>query len=102
MPTPPSAPTSPAPRPAAAGRAEAAAAMLKTLPISSDRVSLALTEMGGHLSDVTFVLDEGHRVSPMHTAPWTHDEVAPETDPILRVLRGDFFCAPFGPNDAAA
>jgi hypothetical protein len=74
---------------------------MKTFPIHSDRASLALTETGGHLSDVTFILDGGRRVSPMHAAPWSPDEVAAGTEPLLRVLRGDFFCAPFGANDVA-
>ena len=35
----------------------------------------------------------------MHTAPW-YDEALPSgTPPMLRMLRGDFFCAPFGAND---
>jgi len=35
----------------------------------------------------------------MHTAPWADETLPADTPPILRVLRGDFFCAPFGPND---
>jgi hypothetical protein len=72
---------------------------MKMFPLSSDRVSLAVTETGGHLSDVAFDIGSGERVKPMHTAPWTPDEPGPGTDPILRVLRGDFFCAPFAAND---
>lgn len=71
---------------------------MKTFPIGSDRVSLAVTATGGHLSEVAFDLD-GRRVSPMHTAPWFDEEMPPDTPPMLHMLRGDFFCAPFGPND---
>lgn len=71
---------------------------MKTYPLRSDRVSLALTATGGHLSDVAFDL-EGRRVMPMHTAPWYDEAMPPDTPPMLRMLRGDFFCAPFGPND---
>jgi hypothetical protein len=35
----------------------------------------------------------------MHTAPWYEEAMPPDTPPMLRMLRGDFFCAPFGPND---
>jgi hypothetical protein len=72
--------------------------IMKTYPIRADRVSLALTVTGGHLSDVAFDLD-GRHVTPMHTAPWYDEPMPPDAPPMLRVLRGDFFCAPFGPND---
>ena len=72
---------------------------MKTFPLNSDRVSLGVTETGGHLSDVAFDLGGGERVKPMHTAPWNSAELGPDIDPILHVLRGDFFCAPFAAND---
>ena len=72
---------------------------MKLFPLRSDRVSLAVTETGGHLSDVTFMLPDGRQVSPMHVAPWANEILADDTPPILRVLRGDFFCAPFGSSD---
>jgi hypothetical protein len=71
---------------------------MKLFPIRSDRASLAVTETGGHLSGVTFAL--GNRtVSPLHTAPWSNESLPDDIPPILRILRGDFFCAPFGAND---
>ena len=61
---------------------------MKLFPLSSDRVSLAVTETGGHLSNVTFTLPSGGHVSPMHVAPWA-DEIFPDDTPaILRVPRG--------------
>ena len=36
---------------------------------------------------------------PMHTAPWYDEAMPADAPPMLRVLRGDFFCAPFGDND---
>ncbi|MEO8668463.1 MAG: hypothetical protein ABI399_08105 [Bauldia sp.] len=72
---------------------------MKLFPISADRASLALTETGGHLSDVVFTVDGGRKVSPMHTAPWANETLPADTWEILRVLRGDFFCAPFGSSD---
>jgi hypothetical protein len=68
-------------------------------PLRSDLVSLSITETGGQLSDVTFTLEGGRRVSPMHVAPWANEQLPADTPPIIRVLRGDFFCAPFGASD---
>jgi hypothetical protein len=38
----------------------------------------------------------------MHTAPWAAEQLPEDTPPIIRVLRGDFFCAPFGSSDLLA
>ena len=72
---------------------------MTSFPVRSDRVSLALTGTGGHLSDTTFSFADGRVVRPMHTAPWGQERLANDTPPILRTLRGDFFCAPFGSSD---
>jgi hypothetical protein len=59
-----------------------------------------LTRLGGHLGPVAFRLD--HRlVSPFSVAPWAEEKLAPDTPALLRALRGDFFCAPFGGNATA-
>lgn len=71
---------------------------MKTFGIDSDLVSLAVTETGGHLSEVVFRIG-GEDVSPLHTAPWVDEDLEQGIPPILRVLRGDFFCAPFGDSD---
>lgn len=63
----------------------------------SSHVHAHLTKLGGHLGPVTFRLD--HRtVSPLSVAPWAEEPAASGTIPLLRALRGDFFCAPFGGN----
>jgi hypothetical protein len=63
----------------------------------SDLVHAHLTKLGGHLGPVTFRL--GHRnVSPLSVAPWAEEKLAEDTPDLLRALRGDFFCAPFGGN----
>ncbi len=72
---------------------------MKIFPLRSDRVALAVTETGGHLSDVEFTLEDGRTVRPMHTAPWADEPLPGDTPHILRMLRGDFFCAPFGTSD---
>ena len=63
----------------------------------SSHVHANLTKLGGHLAPVAFRLD--HRlVSPFAIAPWAEEKVSPDTPALLRALRGDFFCAPFGGN----
>ena len=65
---------------------------------ASSNVRAALTQDAGHLGPVSFKL--GSRwVSPFHVAPWHSEKVSPETPMLLRRLRGDFFCAPFGGNE---
>jgi hypothetical protein len=66
----------------------------------SSHVHANLTRLGGHLGPVAFRL--AHRlVSPFSVAPWAEEKLAPDTPALLRSLRGDFFCAPFGGNGTA-
>lgn len=37
-------------------------------------------------------------VTPFSVAPWAEEKLPADTLPLLRSLRGDFFCAPFGAN----
>lgn len=63
----------------------------------SSHVHAHLTKLGGHLGPVAFRLP--HRlVTPFSIAPWAEEKVAADTPALLRALRGDFFCAPFGGN----
>jgi hypothetical protein len=63
----------------------------------SSHVHANLTRLGGHLGPVSFRLP--HRlVSPFSVAPWAEEKLAADTPALLRALRGDFFCAPFGGN----
>jgi hypothetical protein len=66
----------------------------------SRHVEANLTQLGGHLGPVTFRLGR-RKVTPYSVAPWAEESVAAETPAMLRVLRGDFFCAPFGGNATA-
>lgn len=69
--------------------------------IASDKVEAWLTEKGGHLGPISFQLD-GRRVTPFAVAPWAEEGVSLHAVPaMLEVLRGDFFCMPFGANDVA-
>jgi hypothetical protein len=66
--------------------------------LQSNRVSLAVTRVGGHLGPAAFKLGRKY-VSPLSVAPWAHETLPAALPAILRVLRGDFFCAPFGASD---
>ncbi len=79
---------------------------MKTRPIAGQEswtfgtstVTAALTQQGGHLGPIRFRL--GRRwIAPMDLAPWAEEKLPANTPPILRSLRGDFFCMPFGGND---
>lgn len=65
---------------------------------ASDRVEAALSKKGGNLAPVRFRV--GHRIiEPFSIAPWAQEPPDRKALPILQVLRGDFFCAPFGGNE---
>lgn len=66
--------------------------------VHSDCVSVGVSRDGGQLGPVEFDLG-GRLVHPMHVAPWAGAKEAAALPPILRALRGDFFCMPFGGNE---
>ena len=72
----------------------------KSFVIRNRNVDAAVTELGGHLGPVTFSLGR-KKVAPLSVAPWWNEKLAPGTPALLRVLRGDFFCMPFGGNGKA-
>lgn len=65
--------------------------------LKSDCVRLAITRVGGHLAPVTFSLG-ARKIEPLSVAPWWNETLPAGLPPLLRVLRGDFFCMPFGGN----
>jgi hypothetical protein len=66
---------------------------------ASDVVEAFLTRDGGHLAPVTFSTSRG-QVQPFAIAPWGDSDLGSNAAPVLKTLRGDFFCLPFGGNDA--
>jgi hypothetical protein len=66
--------------------------------LASDRVEAWLTRDGGHLGPVRFTLG-GRIVEPFAVAPWAPSEIGRDDPAVLRHLRGDFFCCPFGGNE---
>ncbi len=62
---------------------------------ASDCIEASLTRDGGHLAPVRFRTARGI-VQPFAIAPWGEEKPVAGTDSVLKTLRGDFFCAPFG------
>jgi len=65
--------------------------------LASTTVEAYVTERGGHLGPVTFDR-RGRKLRPYSVAPWAEERLAASQPPVIRVLRGDFFCLPFGGN----
>jgi hypothetical protein len=68
--------------------------------IASNQVEAFVTEIGGHVAPVTFDRRD-RRIRPYSIAPWAEERDASPLEPIIKVLRGDFFCMPFGGNATA-
>ncbi|WP_027164390.1 hypothetical protein [Mesorhizobium sp. WSM3224] len=58
--------------------------------------ALTVQRLGAMLAPVTFLLANGRQVSPMHVAPWANEPEAGALPGILRKLRGEWPCVPFG------
>jgi hypothetical protein len=61
----------------------------------ADKITLHITERGGHMGPVYFHIDENSTFQPYYINPWNNENLFIETE-VLRPLRGDFFCLPFG------
>ncbi|NUB45265.1 hypothetical protein GEU84_012775 [Fertoebacter nigrum] len=63
--------------------------------------AVGLQPLGAMLDGLSLRLPDGRMVEPLHTAPWA-DEPGVESLPgILRRLRGEWPCVPFGADDPA-
>lgn len=66
--------------------------------------ALSVQRHAAMLAPLTFVLPDGRQVSPMHIAPWADAPGTEALPGILRRLRGEWPCVPFGysvPGDAS-
>ncbi len=61
-------------------------------------VEVAVTRTGGMLGPVTFFPEYDNPIRPYAVAPWAEEPLEPDTPPMLRALRGDWFCSAFGEN----
>ena len=84
-------------------KVEARVETVASLPawvIGNAEVELAVTQLGAHMAPVKFCRASGAPVQPYYINPW-HDEKPDNLPvPVLKPLRGDFFCMPFGGNGA--
>jgi hypothetical protein len=65
--------------------------------VATREVEAFVTAIGGHLGPVTFHVG-GKIIQPFSVAPWAEEKTGSSQPSILKVLRGDFFCLPFGSN----
>ncbi len=68
--------------------------------IATKNMEAYITKTGGHLGPVTFEV-AGRQIQPYSIAPWAEEKGEAPLHPLLKVLRGDFFCMPFGANATA-
>lgn len=61
-------------------------------------VELAVTRTGGMLGPVTFFPKAETPIRPYAVAPWAEETLGDGIPPMLRALRGDWFCSAFGEN----
>ena len=64
-----------------------------------DGGSVTMESLGGMVAPLRLRLADGRWVEPLHIAPWVGDLLPPDAPGILRGLRGDFPCVPFGTGD---
>lgn len=68
--------------------------------LENKNIKLCLTKMGGHMAPVVFMRNTDNPVEPFYINPWAEEN--PDIEDalaVLRPLRGDFFCLPFGGNN---
>lgn len=65
--------------------------------VATRDIEAYVTQQGGQLGPVTFDR-RGRKLRPFSVAPWATETDRPKLPAILKVLRGDFFCLPFGGN----
>lgn len=66
--------------------------------LQSDVVDLWVTKRGGMMAPVTFFGGTDREIQPYFISPWQGEDREID-EPVLRTLRGDFFCLPFGENN---
>jgi hypothetical protein len=64
--------------------------------ISNDTVQVFISVQGGHLTGI--FKHSGREIFPYFVGPWWNEAPVEDIDPIIQVMRGDYFCFPFGAN----
>lgn len=70
----------------------------KSWLFSNGNIEAAVTQKGGHMAPVYFYRDTKSPVQPYYISPWAEEE-GKVTPGVLKSLRGDFFCMPFGADN---
>jgi len=63
--------------------------------VKTAAIEANVTEQGGMMAPVVFTLGS-RKVSPYYISPWAGEPLPEGAPAVLRHLRGDFFCLPFG------
>jgi len=66
--------------------------------LRTPEVEAFVTRQAGHMAPVRFRIGN-HWVEPYAIAPWAKETINASTPQVVRVMRGDFFCMPFGGNE---
>jgi hypothetical protein len=66
--------------------------------LATGTVELFVTQTGAQVGPVTFQVG-GNEIRPFSVAPWAEEKTDGGLPPMLKALRGDFFCLPFGGNE---
>jgi hypothetical protein len=62
---------------------------------------LSVQRRGAMLGPLTFLIDGDRQVSPLYLAPWAASDARPPLSDMLKSLRGEWPCVPFGSWRAA-
>jgi hypothetical protein len=64
--------------------------------------ALTVRSIGAMLAPLRFDLADGRQISPLYIAPWAQESGLSTLSGMLRQLRGEWPCVPFGPAQAPA
>lgn len=65
--------------------------------LESDQVRIAVSRAGGQAGPITFFRASQDPLEPYYISPWSTEAAEiPPAEPCVRIIRGDFFCFPFG------
>ena len=67
--------------------------------LESDCVRLGVTKVGAHMAPVSFNFNSSEPMLPYYISPWQGEDTSTLIGTPDAVLRGDFFCLPFGRSD---
>jgi hypothetical protein len=57
---------------------------------------LSVENLGGMLGPTSFILQDGRQIAPFQIAPWANEPLSAEVPGVLRRLRGEWPCVPYG------